>query len=129
MIWQATKIALFLLVVVGIAFAADVFIGTGEIVRLSFHGREISMTTPVLALGVVAALVGVWLLLYLAGLAIAVIAFFSGDETAISRYLDRNRERRGFEPLRAEWSPWLSVRHAKHRYRQVAQSGISNGRN
>ncbi|MCY3876070.1 MAG: tetratricopeptide repeat protein [Rhodobacteraceae bacterium] len=99
MIWQATKIALFLLVVVGIAFAADVFIGTGEIVRLSFRGREISMTTPVLALGVVAALVGVWLLLYLAGLAIAVIAFFSGDETAISRYLDRNRERRGFDAL------------------------------
>ena len=30
---------------------------------------------------------------------IALLRFINGDETALSRYFDRNRERRGFEAL------------------------------
>ncbi|MEO1001282.1 MAG: tetratricopeptide repeat protein, partial [Pseudomonadota bacterium] len=34
-----------------------------------------------------------------AGLLVAVLRFLTGDETALKRYFDRNRERRGFEAL------------------------------
>jgi len=41
----------------------------------------------------------VWLLMKLVGLIVAVFRFLNGDETAISRYFDRNRERKGFQAL------------------------------
>ncbi len=41
----------------------------------------------------------VWIVLKLLGLLVAVLRFLNGDETAISRYFDRNRERKGFEAL------------------------------
>jgi HemY protein len=41
----------------------------------------------------------VWLVLRLVGLLVAVLRFLNGDETAISRYFDRNRERKGYEAL------------------------------
>ena len=40
-----------------------------------------------------------WVLIKVFGLIVAVFRFLNGDETAISRYIDRNRERRGFEAL------------------------------
>ena len=54
---------------------------------MSFHGGF---------LGVVLA---VWLFLKLFNLLVAVIRFLNGDETAITRYFDRNRERKGFQAL------------------------------
>jgi HemY protein len=44
-------------------------------------------------------LAAVWLALKLLGLIGAVIRFLNGDETAISRYFDRNRERKGYRAL------------------------------
>jgi len=41
----------------------------------------------------------IYLVMRLAGLILAVYRFVNGDETAISRYFDRNRERRGFDAL------------------------------
>ncbi|MEM7295511.1 MAG: heme biosynthesis HemY N-terminal domain-containing protein, partial [Pseudomonadota bacterium] len=41
----------------------------------------------------------VWLTLRLAGLLVAILRFINGDETALSRYFDRNRERKGFNAL------------------------------
>ena len=41
----------------------------------------------------------VWLFLKLMTLLIATYHFLNGDETAISRYFDRNREKKGFEAL------------------------------
>jgi HemY protein len=44
-------------------------------------------------------IVAVWLALKVLGLLGAVIRFLNGDETAISRYFDRNRERKGYRAL------------------------------
>jgi HemY protein len=41
----------------------------------------------------------VWLVIRIAGFLVAVLRFLNGDETAISRWFDRNRERKGFEAL------------------------------
>ena len=40
-----------------------------------------------------------WLFLKLIGLLLAILKFLNGDETAISRYFDRNRERKGYQAL------------------------------
>ena len=47
----------------------------------------------------VAAFLAVFALLKLAGFLIAFLRFINGDETAMSRYFDRNRERRGYTAL------------------------------
>jgi HemY protein len=44
-------------------------------------------------------LVGLWLLLKLISFLVAVLRFLNGDETAISRFFDRNRERKGYQAL------------------------------
>ena len=41
----------------------------------------------------------VWILTKLAALVIAVLKFINGDETAISRYFDRNRQEKGYRAL------------------------------
>ena len=40
-----------------------------------------------------------WLVMKLTGLLVATLRFLNGDETAISRYFDRNRERKGYQAL------------------------------
>jgi HemY protein len=40
-----------------------------------------------------------WLLLKLAGLLVALLRFINGDDTAISRYFEASRKRRGLEAL------------------------------
>ncbi|MDE2913978.1 MAG: heme biosynthesis protein HemY [Paracoccaceae bacterium] len=99
MIWPLVKTVAFLLLVVAVAWATGLVMEVGDVVRLSFGGREYSMTSAMAVFSLFASLAGLWLLLLLFGLASAVLRFLSGDETAISRYFDRNRERRGFEAL------------------------------
>ncbi|MDP1340833.1 heme biosynthesis HemY N-terminal domain-containing protein, partial [Klebsiella variicola] len=50
-------------------------------------------------LALVALVIAVWLVLKLLGLLVALWKFINGDDTALSRYFDRNRERKGFEAL------------------------------
>ena len=50
-------------------------------------------------LGIIALIFSVWVLLKFLSLLVACWRFLNGDETAISRYFDRNRERKGFQAL------------------------------
>ena len=68
-------------------------------VIIQYAGVELSFGALQAALLVLGLLVTLWLMLKLLGLAIALVKFINGDETALSRYFDRNRERRGFEAL------------------------------
>ena len=43
--------------------------------------------------------IAIWLALIVFGLVVAFVRFVNGDETAISRYFDRSRERKGYEAL------------------------------
>ena len=99
LIWSFVKIGFFLVLATALAFAVGHIVDTGGAVTVAFGDNEISVT-PIMALllfilGVIAALV----LLKVIGLLVAVMRFVLGDNTAISRYFDRNRERRGFDAL------------------------------
>ena len=99
MIWSLIRIFIFVGLITVAAFGAAFLIETGGEVRLSFGGTEYTFEPLVALIGLGLLMVGIWAAFRLLGLMLAVFHFFNGDETAISRYLHRNRERRGFEAL------------------------------
>jgi len=99
MLWSLIRIFLFIGIITAAAFGTAFLIENGGQVRLSFASTEYTFQPLIAIIGIVLFLVAVWIVLKLLGLLLAVFHFFNGDETAISRYFNRNRERRGFEAL------------------------------
>lgn len=99
MIWSFVKIAFFVVFIAALTFALGFVIETGGEVRIAFGNVEFSLTPLMAVIGIVLIILSAWLALRLFGFLVAVLRFFNGDETAISRYFNRNRERRGFEAL------------------------------
>ncbi len=99
MIWLLLKVFLFLAAVAGLTWAFGLMIDSGEGVRIAAGGVELTLG-PLQAVVLAALLMlGLWLLLRATGLTVAVLRFLNGDETAVSRYLFRNRERKGQQAL------------------------------
>ena len=99
MIWSFLKIAVFLVVVAALTLGATYLGESGEGIRLAVAGMEFTLGPLQAALAAVALFALVWLVLRVLGLLLAVLHFINGDETAVSRYFDRNRERKGYEAL------------------------------
>jgi HemY protein len=72
---------------------------TGEALRISVAGLEFTLG-PLQAVVAVLVLFGlVWAILKILALLSATVRFLNGDETAISRFFDRNRERKGYAAM------------------------------
>jgi HemY protein len=99
MLWTVLKILLFMALVAGLALGADHLLENGQGLRIAFESTEFTLGPVQVALAALILLAGLWLLLKLAGLTIALLRFLQGDETAISRYFARTRQRRGVEAL------------------------------
>jgi HemY protein len=99
MIWSIVKVGFFIALAAALAFASSYVLQTPGEVRVAFGGREVSFAPLAFVVGIALIFVALWLVFRLAGLLAAFARFLSGDETAFSRYWDRNRERRGFEAL------------------------------
>lgn len=99
MLWSLLKTLIFIALVAVVTFGAGLLMETDGVLRLAVGGTEFTLTP--LAGTVVALLImlGVWLTFKLAGLSLATVRFLTGDETAISRFFYRNRERRGYQAL------------------------------
>ena len=99
MIWSLIKVLLFVAVIAALTLGAGALLDTGGSVRVAVAGYEF-LLGPLQAVIVVSALVIIlWLVMKLVGLLVAILRFLNGDETAISRYFDRNRERKGYLAL------------------------------
>ena len=99
MLWSLLRIVFFVVVVLALTFAANLLLQADTVMRVAFAGWEFSLHPLQIVIAALALMLFVWVLLKLLGLLFAVFRFFNGDETAISRYLDRDRERRGFQAL------------------------------
>jgi HemY protein len=99
MIWSFVKIVLFVALVAALALGAGHLMETGGGIRIAIANVEFTLGPIQAAIAAVALFILVWLALRLTGFVVAVLRFLNGDETAISRYFDRNRERRGFQAL------------------------------
>ena len=99
MLWSLTKVVLFVVVIAALALGAGLLSETGEALRLVVAGWEFTIgPVQAVVLGVLL-FIAVWLALKILGLLAATYRFLNGDETAISRYFDRNRERKGYKAL------------------------------
>jgi HemY protein len=99
MLWSLLKIVLFVVIVAGLALGAGVLMETGGGLRISVGTMEFTLGPLQSIIALLGLLVAAWVVLRLIGLVIAIFHFLSGDETAISRWLHRNRERKGFQAL------------------------------
>ncbi len=99
MIWSFLKIVFFVAIVAALTLGAGFLAETGSGVRISIANMEFSFGPVQMVVAALAAFLGLWLAMKLAGLIVATLRFVNGDETALSRYFDRNRERKGFQAL------------------------------
>ncbi len=99
MIWSLIKVAIFVSLAALLAFGATYIQDTPGEVLVAFGGQEISLTPLVALIGVLVAFAAFWILLKLAGLGVALLRTLAGDQTALRRYFDKNRERRGYAAL------------------------------
>jgi HemY protein len=99
MLWSLLKIVLFVVIVAGFALGAGVLMESEGGLRLSVGTMEFTLGPLQSIIALVLLLAAAWIVLRLIGLVIALFRFLSGDETAITRWFSRNRERKGFQAL------------------------------
>ncbi|MFZ1469783.1 MAG: heme biosynthesis HemY N-terminal domain-containing protein [Paracoccaceae bacterium] len=99
MIWSLTKVVTFLILIGGLALFGGILSDSGEQMRISFAGTELTLgPLQIVILGLLL-IAAVWVTLKALALLSATIHFLNGDETAISRFFDRNRERKGYAAM------------------------------
>lgn len=99
MIWSLIKIIFFVAAIAVASLAAAYVAEIGSDILLQIGNYEVSISPLILAVLVVLVFPSFWLLFFSLGLIKATINFFLGDENALTRYFNRNREQRGFEAL------------------------------
>lgn len=99
MLWALAKVILFVVAIASLALGAVFLTETGGVARITVAGWEFTIGPVQVVVLAVILFATVWLLLKLFGLLSATFHFLNGDETAISRYFDRNRERKGYRAL------------------------------
>lgn len=99
MIWSLVKVLLFIAAIAGLTYGADMLLHSDEGVRIAMGGWEFTLGPLQTAILLLLLVVTLWGLMKLVGFVVATLRFLNGDETAISRYFDRNRERKGYQAL------------------------------
>ena len=95
MLWSLAKVLIFVAIVGGLSHAGGILIDREETLRIAVAGWEFTLGPMAATIAVVVVITALWLVLKLTGLIVSVLKFLAGDETAISRYFDRSRTRRG----------------------------------
>lgn len=99
MVWSLIKVLLFVLLIAGLTLAAGLLADTSGGIRIEAAGWEFTLGPLQAVIAGVVLIALVWLVFKVLGLVLATLRFLNGDETAISRYFDRNRERKGYRAL------------------------------
>jgi HemY protein len=99
MLWSLIKILAFVAAVTALTFGGTLLMEVDGGATVDVMGIEFTLSPIEMVFAFVALIVAVWLGLKLFALCVATFKFLNGDETAISRYFDRNRERKGYEAL------------------------------
>ncbi len=103
MLFSLIKILLFLLIVMLIAVGLAYLLDSNDIflsnLQTTISGTEYTLTPIQIVLFLAVLSFVIWLFLKILSFLMSVINFINGDDTAISRYFHRNRERKGFQAL------------------------------
>ncbi|KIQ71102.1 putative membrane-bound protein [Wenxinia marina DSM 24838] len=99
MLWSLLKILVFVAVVIAVTLGA-IYLTTldgGAVVQVA--GLEFTLGPLELVIGFIVLVILVWIALKVLGFLVALLRFINGDETSLSRYFTRNRERKGIDAL------------------------------
>jgi HemY protein len=99
MLWSLIKILFFVALVAALSVGANLLMETGPGVRLVVGTLEFNLGPLQAVVAALVLLAVIWAVFKLAGLLVAFLRFLNGDETAVSRYFNRNRERKGYQAL------------------------------
>lgn len=99
MLWSLIKIVVFVAVIAALTWGASTLLESSGGLQVIVMGTEFSFGPLQSVIAVIVLVIAVWLLLKILSLLVAVWHFLNGDETALSRHFDRNRERKGYEAL------------------------------
>ncbi|WP_425097967.1 heme biosynthesis protein HemY [Tropicibacter sp. S64] len=99
MLWSLIKIVVFVALVAALTLGAGYLMESSGGVQITVAGTEYTLGPLQSVIAATVLVVLVWLFFKVFGLVIAVLKWINGDETALSRYFDRNRERKGFQAL------------------------------
>ncbi len=99
MLWSLTKVILFVASIAALALGAGYLMEADGGVRITAGTVEFSLDPLTAAIALVLLVLAIWFVLKLGSLVMATVRFLNGDETAISRWFDRNRERKGYQAL------------------------------
>jgi len=99
MLISAIRVFLFLLLVAGGIWGIFNLIEDQGGIAIQFAGQEYFFPPVHFVVLLLIGFFALWLVIRIAGFILAVLRFIDGDETAISRYFNRSRERRGLEAM------------------------------
>ncbi|NEY90343.1 heme biosynthesis protein HemY [Tabrizicola oligotrophica] len=99
MLWSLLKVLFFVVAVAALTWGASLLLDIGGGIRLSAAGYEFTLGPLQAIIGLLVLMLAIWLLMKTIGFVVATLRFFNGDETAISRYFDRDRQRKGYQAL------------------------------
>lgn len=99
MLWSLIKILGFVAIIALLTVGAGLLLETDGGLLITVAGTEYPLGPFQSVIAGLLLVVCVWVFLKLLSLLVATLKFLNGDETALSRYFDRNRERKGFQAL------------------------------
>ena len=99
MIKSIINIIIFISIVSVFSFAVTQFTKTNDEFQIILSNIEITFSPIAVIIAAVVGLIVIWLVFKICNFLIATYRFLNGDETAISRYFDRSREKKGFQAL------------------------------
>lgn len=131
MLWSLLKVILFVVIVAALAYGAGILLETDGGVLIAFAGREFTLGPLAAVIALLLLMVLLWVVMKVIGLIVATLRFLNGDETALSRYFDRNRERKGYQALSegllalASGEPRLALSRAQKAERYLARPELT----
>lgn len=99
MLFSLLKILVFVALIAALGLGAGALMEMQGGVQVTVAGTEFTFGPLESVIAAMLLVVSVWLFLKLLSLLVALLRFLSGDETALSRYFDRGRERKGYKAL------------------------------
>jgi HemY protein len=99
MLWSLLKVLVFVAIIAALGLGAGYLMEMGGGASVQMMGQEYSLSPLQIVLGLIVLMVALWVVLKLLSLLVATLKFINGDETAITRYFSKNRERKGYQAL------------------------------
>lgn len=99
MIWLLVRAGIYVALLAVLAWIVGVLLDTPGGIEIAFGGRAWALRPLEFAGVFVAGAFGLWLIVKGVQMLLAVVSFLAGDETAMSRFFGRSRQRRGLDAL------------------------------